>query len=492
MKAYNLLKKHYEKIHNLNHMSSIVYCDQQSFMPKGSSTARANAMAEFGVLLHEISTDAKIADLINNAENENLDFIQKASLREIKRVYNQETILPVELVKAQSLANSKCSHAWGDQRASNDWKAFLPNLEEVLNLSREEAQIRSASSNLSAYDSLLDMYEPGVNTKDLDIIFNDLKSWLPDLTQNVIEKQKSYTYIEDNNTYDINKQKELGLNVMKHLGFDFNKGRVDTSNHPFCGGVPEDVRITTRYDENDFISSLMGIVHETGHASYEQNLPDEYVSLPLGHARSMGIHESQSLFFEMQLGRSSEFLESIRPLILKTFGNKDIFELDNLNRIYTRVQKSKIRVDADEVTYASHIMLRYEIEKDLINKKIEAADIPELWDIKMKTYLDIDNKGDYKNGCMQDVHWTEGLFGYFPSYTLGSLTAAQLFASLKIEKPNINESIKNGNLAEVREFLKKNIWDKASIYDTNDLMIQASGEILNTKYFKEHLESRYL
>ena len=442
MKSYNLLKKHYEKIHNLNHMSSIVYCDQQSFMPKGSSDARANAMAEFGVLLHEISTDKKIADLIDKASDENLDFIQKASLREMNRVYTQETILPSDLVKAQSLANSKSSNAWGEYRALNDWNSFLPYQEEVINLSIEEANIRASATSLSPYDSLLDMYEPGVKSCDIDIIFDDLKSWLPKLTQDVIEKQKSYTYVLDNNTYDVDLQKELGLKVMKHLGFDFNKGRVDTSNHPFCGGVPEDVRITTRYDEKDFISSLMGIVHETGHALYEQNLAKELISLPVGHARSMGIHESQSLFFEMQIGRSKEFLESIRPLLIETFGNRDIFELEALNKIYTKVSQSNIRVDADEVTYASHVILRYEIEKDLINAKIKVSDIPELWNEKMKKYLNVDTKGDYKNGCMQDVHWTEGLIGYFPSYTLGAMNAAQQFNSLQNEKPDIKNQIK--------------------------------------------------
>jgi len=492
MKAYNELLEINEKIHNLNHLSAIAYWDQEAMMPSGSNDARSNALAQLGVLIHEESTSSKIADLLELAKDEELNSKEQASLFELKRSYDLQTILPSKLVKAKSLAGSKCGHAWREQRKNNDWKGFLPNLEEVIRLTREEADIRAAHTGLSPYDSLLDLYEPGMNSKSLDVIFNDLKSWLPSLINDVVEKQKSQSFIKPTGPFLVEKQKELGLKVMKHLGFDFNRGRIDISSHPFCGGVPEDVRITTRYDEEDFVQSLMGTVHETGHARYEQNLPLDYISLPVGNARSMGIHESQSLFFEMQMGRGRPFLESIHSFIMESFGNSESFSIDNLCKIYGHVKPDYIRVDADEVTYPAHVMLRYEIEKALINGELEAKDIPEVWDEKMKKYLGIDTKGNYKNGAMQDVHWTEGLIGYFPSYTLGAMYAAQQFNTVQQKFPNINEQISNGDFSNVFSWLKENIWQEASFHSTSDLIKNATGESLNPKYFKEHLINRYL
>lgn len=492
MKAYKELLEINEKIHNLNHLSAIAYWDQEAMMPSGSNDARSKALAQLGVLIHEESTSEKIADLLELAKDEELNSKEQSSLFELKRSYDLQTILPSKLVKAKSLAGSKCGHAWREQRKNNDWKGFLPNLEEVIKLTREEANIRASHTGLTPYDSLLDLYEPGMNSKTLDSIFSDLKSWLPKLISDVVEKQKKQSFMKPVAPFEIEKQKELGLKVMNHLGFDFTRGRIDISSHPFCGGVPEDVRITTRYDENDFIQSLMGTVHETGHARYEQNLPLSYISLPVGNARSMGIHESQSLFFEMQMGRGRPFLESIHSYILESFGNTEAFSIDNLCKIYNHVKPDYIRVDADEVTYPAHVMLRYEIEKALINGELEAKDIPEVWDAKMQSYLGINTKGNYKDGVMQDVHWTEGLIGYFPSYTLGAMYAAQQFNTVQQKFPDVNERISKGDFSQVFTWLKENIWQEASFHSTNDLIKNATGESLNPKYFKEHLINRYL
>ncbi len=492
MSAYQKLVSKYERIHHLSHMASIISWDQQAMMPSGSNEARAKAMAEFGVLLYEISTDRDIGLLLNDAQSEKLSVLQLASLREMNRSYTLETTLPSDLQKAQSLAHSKCGHAWREQRINNDWKGFLPNLEEVIKLSREEANIRSEATGLSPYDSLMDLFEPGMRSDTLDGIFSKVKTWLPSLIENIVEKQKSQDYIKLEGLYTIEAQKELGIKVMKHLGFDFNKGRIDISTHPFCGGVPEDVRMTTRYCKDDFTQSLMGTIHETGHASYEQGLPKELLGLPIAHARSMGIHESQSLFFEMQIGRSSAFLKSIQPFIIEAFGNNKALELDNLCKIYSRVKPAYIRVDADEVTYASHVILRYEIERALMNNEAQVSDIPDMWNEKMQISLGLSTKGNFKNGCMQDVHWIEGLIGYFPSYMLGAMYAAQEFASVKKIHPNINEEIAKGDFSQVQAWLRQNIWQKASSLETNDLIKEATGESLNPKYFIEHLENRYL
>lgn len=491
--AYEQLSQHFKKIHNLNHLSSICSWDQAAMMPTGGNTARSEAMAELAVLIHQQSTAPQLAELIQQAKGETLSSQQQASLAEIERSWQQANILPESLVSAKSLAGSKCEHAWRSQRKDNDWQGFAKNLTGVVNLSREEASIRAAANNCSNYDALMDLYEPGMTSAQLDPMFSDIKSWLPPLIQQVREKQGQETTILPTGHFPTSAQKQLGLKVMDILGFNFDHGRLDVSVHPFCGGVASDVRITTRYEEDDFTQSVMGVVHETGHARYEQGLPHELNHLPVGQARSMGIHESQSLLFEMQLGRCPEFLSLLTPEIKRAFSVTDntVYNPLNLTQCYTRVNPGFIRVDADEVTYPAHVILRYEIEQALMNSKIEVRDIPELWDHKMQEYLGIDTRGNYRNGCMQDVHWTDGSFGYFPSYTLGAMYAAQFMASIR-QTMDVPAIIASGDMSPIFTWLQNNIWQHASQLSTNELVTQATGEELNPAHFKKHLKQRYL
>jgi carboxypeptidase Taq len=279
---------------------------------------------------------------------------------------------------------------------------------------------------------------------------------------------------------------------MKRLGFNFDAGRLDISAHPFCGGVPQDVRITTRYNEDEFITAMMGVIHETGHARYEQNLPKEWLGQPVSNARSMGVHESQSLLFEMQLGCSDIFLKSIFPLVTEQFGERHGLDVDNFIKLNQRVQPGLIRVDADEVSYPAHIILRYEIEQALIEGEIEVDDIPALWSSKMQQYLGLDTVGNYTNGCMQDIHWTDGGFGYFPTYTLGAMYAAQLFQTANKAIPTLQDDIARGDLTALFQWLNQNIWQHGSRFSTDQLIANATGETLNTEFFRKHLESRYL
>src|SRR5690606_576057 len=262
--------------------------------------------------------------------------------------------------------------------------------------------------------------------------------------------------------FPIAAQKALCERVMKLLQFDFDRGRLDVSAHPFSGGVPEDVRLTTRYSEDDFEKSLMGTIHETGHGRYEQGRPLAWLGQPVSEARSMAVHESQSLSFEMQLGRSRAFMELLAPLLVEYFGAQPAFEPDNLFKLYTRVTPGFIRVDADEVTYPAHVILRYEIERPLIEGEIEAEDIPALWDAKMEQLLGLDTRGNYKDGPMQDIHWTDGAYGYFPCYTLGAMYAAQWFATLRRTQPTLDADIARGHLDGVFSWLRANIWEPAS------------------------------
>lgn len=490
--AYGQLRALFTRLSRFDHLSAISGWDMQTMMPPGGNKARSEALAELSVLKHQILTAQKTGELLDRAQQEALDEFDRANLLEMRRQYDNAVLVPEALVEAKSLAGARCEHAWRVQRPANDWEGFSDNLRQVVKLSREEAQIRAQAASVSRYDALLNLYEPGMRSSDLDRIFGDLKTWLPDLLQKVVAKQQQEPCLIPQGPFDVDTQRKLSLSVMKLLGFDFDGGRVDVSAHPFCGGVPEDVRITTRYNEKEFLTALLGIVHETGHARYEQNLPREWLGQPVAQARSTAIHESQSLFFEMQLARGSDFLKVLRPLIVNQFGEQPALEESNFIRLNQRVKPGLIRVDADEVSYPAHVILRYEIERALIEGEIEVEDIPALWNEKMHSYLGLDTVGDYRNGCMQDIHWTDGAFGYFPTYTLGAMYAAQLFDSARSAMPKLSEDIAAGNLTELFHWLQQNIWRHASRYPTDTLITNATGKTLDPSYFRQHLESRYL
>ncbi|BAK75934.1 carboxypeptidase Taq [Pseudogulbenkiania sp. NH8B] len=492
LSAYSALAERFTRLYRYHHLHAIASWDQATMMPAKGNEARAAALAELQVLIHRTLTEPGLAGQIAAAEDEPLDDMARANLREIRRSWEQANLLPEALVEAKALAGSRCEHAWRTQRPANDWPGFLANFREVVRLSREEAQRLAEATGVRPYDALMDKYEPGMSSAEIERVFEEVKGWLPGLIRQVRQRQEGETVLAPAGPFAVERQRALGLDVMKLLGFDFDGGRLDVSVHPFCGGVAEDVRITTRYREDDFVQSLMGIVHETGHARYEQGLPRDWLSQPVGQARSMGIHESQSLSFEMQLGRSPAFLELIAPLVRRHLGEQEAFSSANLARLYTRVQPGFIRVDADELTYPAHIILRFEIERALIEGEIEAEDIPALWDEKMQAYLGVDTRGNFRDGCLQDIHWTDGSFGYFPSYTLGAMYAAQYFAALRRQQPDLDGQIAAGNLASVFDWLARHIWSQGSRWETGELVERATGEALNPAYFRAHLERRYL
>ncbi|MDC8783936.1 carboxypeptidase M32 [Roseateles koreensis] len=490
--AYLDLQRRHERLHHLGHMQHIVEWDQSANMPSKGSDARSLALAEMGGLLHQLATDPALKALLEAAEQEPLSEHQRANLREMQRVWRSANALPQRLVEAKSLARSRCEHAWRTQRQANDWAGYLVNLREVVKLAREEAACLSDATGLSRYDALMDQYEPGMRASEVDRVFGDLRSWLPGLIADVQVRQAQELLIRPQGPFPKAAQRALGLDAMRLMGFDFEAGRLDESVHPFCGGVPEDVRMTTRYREDDFLPSLMGTIHETGHGRYEQNRPRDWITQPVSQARSMGLHESQSLSFEMQLGSHPAFAQLLSPLVIQHLGAQPAFEPGNLNRLLTRVQPGLIRVDADEVTYPAHVILRYEIERPLMEGLIECEDIPALWDTKMMELLGRDTRGNFKDGCMQDVHWGGGAFGYFPCYTLGAMYAAQWFATLRRSVPDLDTQIAAGNLQPVFDWLNANIWSQGSRWETPELVRRASGEALNPAHFKAHLQARYL
>ncbi|QTN27553.1 carboxypeptidase M32 [Rhodoferax sp. AJA081-3] len=482
----------FKRLHNFAHLASIAGWDQAAMMPSKGNEARAAAMAELQVLMHQTLTNPALKAQFDAAQNANLAESDQASLNEMRREWALVNRLPQDLVEAQSLASARCEHAWRTQRKANDWQGFLGNFKEVVTLARREAKLLAEATGSTPYEALMDKFEPGMRESAITQLFGDVKTWLPDLISKVIAKQESEVVAQAVGPFPIDKQRALGVEVMGLLGFDFEGGRLDISTHPFCGGVPQDVRITTRYNEATFAPSLMGIIHETGHARYEQRLPRDTLHLPVGRARSMGIHESQSLSFEMQLARNPAFLTLIAPLVKKHLGDQDAFDADNLARMITRVKRGFIRVDADELTYPAHVILRFDIERALISGEIEAEDIPALWTAKMQDYLGVDVAGDFDKGCMQDIHWPAGMFGYFPSYTLGAMYAAQYFATIRTLHPDMDTRIASGDLSPVLDWLDTNIWSQASRWSTDALVTRATGEPLNASHFRKHLETRYL
>ena len=494
--AYDRLVDTWSRLHRLGHLGALAGWDQAANMPPKGNEARAAAMAELAALLHRMRTDPALPDCLARAEQEELDDDARANLREIRRDWRRSNALPADLVERQTLAAARCEHAWRTLRPANDWAGFVEQFRPLLALVREEAALLAGDSGLTRYDALLDRYEPGMRAAELDRVFGDVRAWLPDLIRRVSDRQAARDaaepLIEPVGPFPIARQRVLCEQVMRRLGFDFDAGRLDVSTHPFCGGVPEDVRMTTRFDERQFLGSLMGTVHETGHGRYEQNLPRGWLGQPVAEARSMGLHESQSLAFEMQLGGHPGFATLLAPLLREAFGDQPAFAPDNLHRLLTRVTRGRIRVDADEVTYPAHVILRYEIERPLLEGEIEPEDIPALWDAKMQELLGLDTRGDFRDGPLQDVHWPEGLIGYFPCYTLGAMYAAQWFAALRRALPDLDARIAAGDLAPVFDWLNANIWSQGSRWTTDELARRASGEALNPAHLRAHLEARYL
>lgn len=490
--TYDTLTGTWTRLHRLSHLQSIAGWDQASNMPPKGNEARAAALAEMSALLHRMITDPQLKSQLSHAEHEPLDTDQRANLREMHRQWRGSNALPESLVQRQQMANSRCEHAWRTQRPANDWAGFVENFREVLACAREEAALLSAQTGLSKYDAMMDRFEPGMTCAQVDRIFGEVRQWLPGLIREVTAKQAKDTVIEPVGPFPVAQQRALCERVIGLLGFDFEAGRLDVSTHPFCGGVPEDVRMTTRFNEYEFLTSLMGTIHETGHGRYEQNLPRELLGQPMAQARSMGIHESQSLSFEMQLGSHPGFVGLIAPLVSEAFGHQPAFEPANLLKLMTRVKPGFIRVDADEVTYPAHIILRYEIERPLIEGEIEPEDIPALWDAKMQELLGLDTRGNFRNGPLQDVHWPEALFGYFPCYSLGAMYSAQWFASMRRSMPDLDARLAAGDLSSVFDWLCSHIWTQASRWTTDELALRASGETLNPAHFQAHLRARYL
>ncbi|MCH7693977.1 MAG: carboxypeptidase M32, partial [Proteobacteria bacterium] len=473
---------------------AVLHWDWATMMPRGGAEARSDQLAALKAVQHGILTDPETGDLLQAADAEGgLDPWPAANLREMRRMWVHATALSEDLVHALSKACSACETAWRTARADSDFASVLGHLETLLALVREVAAAKSGTLGVSPYDALLDEYEPDGRSDEIDAVFRELEDFLPQFLGEVMEHQaRGPAVAVPEGPFPVDRQRALAVRLMEALGFDFDHGRLDVSLHPFCGGTVDDVRITTRYDESDFTSSLMGVLHETGHALYERGLPAAWRGQPAGLARGMGLHESQSLLIEMQVCRSHGFLTFAAPLMAEAFGAAGpAWETDNLYRLYTRVEPSLIRVDADEVTYPAHVILRYRLETAMIAGDLRAADLPGAWNDAMGDLLGLtpDNDAD---GCLQDQHWYDGAWGYFPTYTLGAIAAAQLFDTARKADSAIGPGIARGDFKPLLAWLTDNVHAKGSLLSTHDLLVQATGRPLDAGAFKAHLKQRYL
>lgn len=493
--TYHRLEKHFQKLAQIEHALTFLQWDHMVMMPPGGNHSRAKAIAELTAVHHgELSSD-ETGELLHQAKDKASDPVQKRSIIEMERSYMQAVCLPSALVKAKSLAATKCEHGWRSQRMENDWDSFLKNFKEVVNLCRQEAQARfdcSLEKVATPYDALLDLYCTGDKSDFIGTIFAELKNNLPTMVRKIEEKQSNHVEIQFPKKFDSENQKNLCIELMHCLGFDFNNGRLDVSSHPFSTGCRGDHRITTRFKNNDFFDSLLATAHESGHAAYEAGLPSQWDDLPIGQARNLCIHESQSLLFEKLIFLTTPFFDYFTQKIHSHLPSTTQLNSTQLRQAATKVKPSFIRIEADEATYPLHVVLRFEIEKDLINSTLEPQHIPEVWDLKMQQYLGLSTAGDYKNGCLQDMHWTDGTFGYFPSYTMGAINSAQIFQTIRSSFPNWADDFRKGKIIFLLEWLKGKIWSKGSSMDSQEILLQATGEKTNPEYLLQHLRNRYL
>ena len=495
MQAYQELEARKKRVSALNNALGILHWDQQTMMPDGAAPARASVLAELSVMQHEMETSSALSDLLDQAEAEadHLDAWQRANLREIRHQFIHANAMPADLVERIVLAQSDSHMTWREARPQNDFKRLAPRLDTLFQLKREEASIKAAIMGVTPYEALLDQFDPGRRELQVDRIFNDLESFLPGFVQQVMEKQAAQPLpLVPPGPFPIARQVELSHEVMRVFGFPFERGRLDTAHHPFSGGADGDIRITTRYDEADFMKSLMAVIHETGHALYEDGRPAQWLGQPVGHSRGMTLHESQSLLLEMQAARSEGFVRFLVPIMQRILhGSGPAWEPENILRLYRKVEPSLVRVFADEVTYPLHVILRYKLEKAILANELSTLDLPLAWNDMMEQLVGI-RPTDDTDGVMQDVHWPEGIFGYFPTYSLGAVAAAQLFTAAQKDTPDLLSALGSGDVKPLFGWLDRHIRSQGCFYMPDELIAQATGSGLDTGAFKASLKARYL
>ncbi len=492
---YDALRGLLGELATLGSVSSLVSWDQETKMPSAAGAARAEQLALLAGLVHERATSAELGERLAACEEDvelTADDSIASNLRELRRDYDRKTKLPTDLVQELARLQSQSQEVWKGARANSDFAAFRPYLERLLELKRREAECHGTPASGELYDNLLDEFEAGATAAEIQATFDPLKARLSALITEVAERGTP----PDTSPLKVHVaesgQHSFGLFVLRAVGFDLDAGRLDTTTHPFCSGLASgDTRLTTRYDEDYFPDALYGTMHEGGHGLYEQGLPkSELHGLPQSQATSLGMHESQSRLWENCVGRSREFWEWALPHAKSQFGGAlDAYGVDDLYRAVNTATPSFIRVEADEATYNLHIMLRFDIERALLRGELEVADLPEAWNTRCRELLGLEVPNDAQ-GCLQDVHWAFGLFGYFPTYCLGNLYAAQLWEAAQRALPTLASDIARGEFAPLRGWLADNVHVHGRRYRAAELCERATGAPLSADPLMRQLDAK--
>ena len=491
---YQELVKFLDDLRNLGTIGGLLGWDQQVMMPAAAAPRRGAQMATLARIRHEMATSEKAAHLLEDAEREmagiEYDTDEASTIRVAKKDYEEATKLPSEFVAETARATATSHNVWTQARANNDFRSFQNTLERLLELKQQEAEYRGYSEH--PYDALLGQYERGIRASQVKAIFDEHK---PPLIKLIAEVKKHSDRVNNNvlhQHYDIDKQREFALDVVKGFGFDFERGRQDVAVHPFCSGYSRsDVRITTRFYEDFLNPSLFGMMHEAGHGMYEQGIPEQLDGTILGTGTSLAVHESQSRMWENVVGRSRGFWTWAFPKLRALFPDQLAkTDAEGFYRAINTIQPSFIRVEADEATYNLHIMLRFELEMDMVAGKVKVSDLPEEWNDRFEAYLGIEPPND-REGVLQDIHWSMGLMGYFSTYALGNLLAAQYYRKAIQERPSIPDDIANGKFDTLLTWLNENIHKHGRKFTSDELTHRLTGEGIQSRYYMEYLEKKY-
>jgi carboxypeptidase Taq len=487
---YETYRQHMRKLADVRSALALMQWDQETYLPVKGSGFRAQQVATLSEMAHELVTAEKLGSLLESLEGAiGLNDMEKKNISLTREDFLKQKKYPTAFVRKMSETVSKSFNAWNLAKKENRFPLFEKELAEMVVLKKEETQILGFKEH--PYDALMDEFEKGCTVRLLDKVFGNMLPQLRIILENVQRSNApddSFLF----NFFDKKKQWDFGKEIIAELGFDFEAGRQDISSHPFSTSFNKyDVRITTRIDENDFSSMLFSCIHETGHALYEQGLPESEYGLPSGEFTSVGIHESQSRLWENHVGRSRAFWKFNYPLAKEKF--PDSFNEISGERFYKAINKIKpslIRTEADELTYHFHVMIRYEIEKMLVSGELQTSDIPACWNEKYKKWLDVDVPDDQR-GCLQDVHWSHGSFGYFPTYSLGSFYAAQFFTHANKNDPQLGKKMEKGNTMDLLQWLRQRVHSYGRILNSEEICKIATGETLNVQYFLDYLLDKY-
>jgi carboxypeptidase Taq len=478
----------------LGSCAGVLGWDERTYMPHAGSAHRAEQMALLARMAHEMLTDPAVGERLAAVEGSELvqdrDGDAAVNVRELRRVYDRAVKLPKELVEEIARVTTRAQQVWQEARAANDFPAFQPWLEKVVNLKRQEAQ--AVGYRLAPYDALLDEYEPGATTAEVTCLFEDLRDELTPLIAAFVASGRKPRRDILEREYPVEKQKAFGEAAARAIGFDFDAGRLDTTTHPFCSGIgPGDCRITTRFNPHHLNESFFGILHEAGHGIYEQGLAPEHFGTPRGTAASLGIHESQSRLWENQVGRGRPFWEHFLPRAREAFPTAlgDVAPGDFYFAI-NDVQPSFIRVEADEATYNLHIILRFELEQALVAGELQPADVPGAWNEKFHEFFQM-TPPDHARGCLQDIHWSMGGLGYFPTYTLGNLYAAQFMEAAQRDLGVLDADFRRGEFGRLKGWLNEKIHQPGQRYRAGTLCELVTGKPLSHKPLINYLRGKY-